>query len=194
MSMALLSLAMDFIILLALGGTIYYAMRLSRSLDGFRAHREALKSVVGELTRNIDEAQRAIEGLRNAGKNSAENLDEALRDARRMTEELKMVNATSDGLAGRLEKLAERNRKVAQGMNGPDGFVSADYGLEDPHRPARSGNVETPSFAIQDRDMDGEESGAWEDEAGGGEFSSQAERDLYEALRRNRNKTGGGHF
>lgn len=190
--MAQLSLIMDFVILLALGGTIYYAMRLSRSLDNFRAHREALKAVVGELTRNIDEAQRAIEGLRNASNAASGNLDGVLRDARKMAEELKMINDTSNGLAGRLEKLAERNRKVAQGMAEPSSFLSTDYDLDEPHRPARSGSVDAPSFAIHDRDVGGYEEDDWGSESG--DFSSQAERDLYEALQKNRKKTGGGHF
>lgn len=204
MNMALIGMAVDFVILLALAGTIYYAMRLSRSLEGFRAHREALKGMIGELSQNVEQAQRAIEGLKNASRNGTENLDEALRDARRMAEELKMVNEASEGLAGRLEKLAERNRKAAQDMNGPGEFYMADNDLDAPHRPARAGSVDMPSFAIHDRDA-GDDYGfdaagaADEDEEGGGggesgEFASQAERDLYEALRRNRRQTntGGG--
>lgn len=189
--MALLSLVMDFLVLAALAGGIYYAMRLGRSLDNFRAHREALRAVVADLSKNIDEAARAIEGLRNASDAAAEDLDGSLRDARKMAEELKMINETGDGLASRLEKLAERNRRIAQDVAVPPGFTAADHEFDEPHRPARSGSVDAPSFAIRDRDMGDYQEENWSDEPG--EFSSQAEKDLYEALKKNR-KAGGGSF
>ncbi|MCC6598357.1 MAG: hypothetical protein IT559_06175 [Alphaproteobacteria bacterium] len=191
--MSLLSLVMDFVLLLALAGGMYYMMRLSRSLDNFREHREALKAVIVELGRNIDEAHRAIDELRKSSNTAADNLEDVLHDSRKMVDELKMINATGDGLASRLEKLAERARKAAQGRFEDDYDSAPSHEkTEEPYRPAHRGNVDAPAFSIQDRDVSLPEEDDWAQAPE--EFSSQAERDLYNALKKNKKITGGGHF
>jgi hypothetical protein len=191
MSTVFLGLAMDFAVLMALGGAIYYTLRLSRSLDNFKAHREELRSMISALSRNIDEAQRAIEGLKKTSNIAADNLEGVLHDARKMGEELKFINETSDGLANRLEKLAEKNRKAVEGF-APSLAAASSY--EDPdfpaqsYRPSSAANVDMPSFFIQDRESE-EEPMDWEDE--GKTFASQAERELYDALQNNKKKTDG---
>lgn len=191
MSAQLLSLTMDFAVLMALAGAIYYTLRLSRSLNNFKAHREELRSMITELSRNIDEAHRAIEGLRKSSNVAADNLEGVLHDAKKMGEELRFINETSDGLAGRLEKLAEKNRKIAEAMPSSGGYTSSGY--EDPdfpaqsYRPLSAANVDAPSFFIQDREIEEDED--WSGE--GEDFASQAEKDLYEALQKNKKKTDG---
>ena len=95
MSSALLSLIMDFVVLAALVGTIYFAFRLSRSLDNFRKHRDEMKNLIAELTRNINDAKDAIDALKATGNIAANNMEDVLYDSRRMAEELKMINETS---------------------------------------------------------------------------------------------------
>ena len=192
--MSMLSLIMDFFVMVALGGTIYYTMKLSKSLTNFKSSRDELKLLIQELSTNIDEAQRAIEGLKKTSNIAADNLDGVLHESKKMAAEMKFINETSDGLANRLEKLAERNRKVAENMN-PTVMIEPDPDYPS-HRPARASNVDMPSFFIQDREYgEGEEEG-WTDEeqpaSAHGQFSSQAEKDLYDALQKNKKKTGGG--
>ncbi len=191
MTGALFGVAMDFLVLLALGATIYYTIHLTKSLNAFRAHREALQGVVAELSRNIDEAHRAITALKKAGNTEADNLEGVLHDARKMADELRLINQAGNNLAGRLEKLAA-------GQGRPQGgFVTERYEIheeavfEAPSRSAVSGSVEMPSFFIQDREFEEEEPAVREPESERN-FSSQAEKDLYEALRKNKNRSGGG--
>lgn len=187
----ILNLTLDFAILMALGGAIFFTLRLTRSLDNFKKHRDELRGVISELSRNVDEAQRAIEGLRKASNVAADNLEGVVHDARKMGDELKLINETSDGLASRLEKLAEKNRKIAEGFS-PQAYTASSY--EDPDFPAQSyrasssANVEYPAFSIQDR---GEEDDYEEVSEDQGTFASQAEKELYEALQKNKKKTKG---
>jgi chromosome segregation ATPase len=196
MSTALLSLVMDFFVLAALGGTIYYTLRLSKSLANFKSSRDELKLLIQELTQNIDEAQRAIEGLKKTSNIAADNLDGVLHESKKMAAEMKFINETSDGLANRLEKLAERNRKVAESMNPAASMIEPDPDYPS-YRPARASNVDMPSFFIQDREYgdDEGEGEVWSDDEAAaplGQFSSQAEKDLYDALQKNKKKSGGG--
>ena len=169
---------MDFVVLLALGGTIYYVMRLSTALNDFKKYRAELEKLILELTTNIDQAQGAIAGLKKTSDTAANDLDDVLHDARRMAEELKMINETSDSLATRLEQSARGARvssvPVGEFDDMPDdeGGFAAEYDDED---------EVSPSFFIQDTEFERRD----ENEVLGGEddeFASQAERELYEAL------------
>lgn len=179
MGTALLNVIMDFVVLAALGGTIFYAMRLTRSLDNFRNSRNELKDLIGQLTQNIDQAQNAISGLKNASNSAADDLDGVLHDSRKMAEELKMINETSNAMAGRLERLASEARHSA-----PVHEFEEEEGemVDDTPHAMSEDNIEAPSFFIQDRDV-GED-----DPEDAATFSSQAEKDLYDALEKNKQK------
>ena len=185
MSNALLSLILDFAVLLALGGTVYYVMRLSRALENFRKHRDELKGLIVELTSNIDQAQSAINGLKAASNSAANDLDDVLHDSRRMAEELKIINETSDSLAARLENVATQKRSQMPEENEfeDEAVYQDELASED--------TIDAPSFFI--KDMDFEQDGYDDVEEGEApdEFSSQAERELYNALRNNKRKSAG---
>ncbi len=184
MSADLLSLIMDFVVLVALGGTIYFAMRLNNGLTNFRSSREELKTLISELSENIDQAQSSIESLRKASNTAANNLEDVLHDSKRMAEDLRMINDASNSLANRMEGLAQKNRLAAQNLTNEDfeddEFFDEENGND--NAPIR-GNIETPSFFIQDKEFDDNDTG---------EFSSQAEKELYEALKKNKKKRSGG--
>lgn len=188
MSTELLSLIMDFAVLAALGGTIFYVLQLSRNLNNFKSHRAELKSVILELTSNIDRAQDSIEGLKNASNAAAVDLEDVLHDSRQMLDELKMINETGNNLADRLEGLAQRNRRVAQGLEDAPSLEGEEY-IDDTPPVREQDNREDPSFFIQDRDFDEGDHTQPQGEHAGDTLSSQAERDLYEALMKNM-KTG----
>ncbi len=182
MSAAILNVVMDFVVLAALAGTILYAMRLTRSLENFRNNRNELKELIVQLSQNIDKAQNAISGLKNASNAAADNLDGVLHDSRKMAEELKMINEASNAMAGRLEKLASNSRRAAPAPHREDNDYDNDDEMID-EEPEDS--MRAPSFFIQDRDTDDD------DTAPGKSFSSQAEKDLYNALQKNKKASGG---
>jgi len=200
MGTALLGIVMDLVVLVALGATLYYTIHLTKGLKAFKTHREAMQGLIGDLSQNIDSAQRAIENLKKTSNMAAQDLEGVLFDAKKMAAELRLINQTSDSLAGRLEKLAGESRnKVVQAQNG---FLAPELsgGREDeapfqaPSRAPRAAEVRAPSFFIQDRDFaEDEPMESWQDEPAQN-FSSQAEKDLYEALQKNKGRSGGGHF
>lgn len=207
MNPELLSLIMDFVVLMALAGTIYYALRLSRSLNAFKSHREELKTLILDLSTHIDQAQKAIGGLKNASDNAATELDDVLHDSRRMAEELKMINDSANAMASRLEGLASgasRNaRQDAPNYDYDD--EDADVGFDEGDHAEvlaaiRQGRKEAdvkkdmdapPSFFIKDADHMRDDDEA-EGDLAGGEFVSQAEKELYQALQKNKKQSGGG--
>lgn len=183
---ATISLAMDVIILLALAVTIYYAVRLSRSLNAFRQYRQEFSNVLGQLSHNIEQANAAILGMKEASRSSGEHLQELVDQARLLADELTLINEASDSLAGRLETLAERGRKAARPLALDDeGDAASGKKPRNGKHNGMSGEVAgDKSFFIQDRDFKG---GADDmDEAGiPEELHSQAERELYQALHKN---------
>lgn len=182
MTAELLSLILDFVILVALVGTIYYAFTLSRSLNNFKKQREEMKTMINELVKNIDDAQTAIDGLKAASHIAADNLDDVLHESRKMADELRIINDTSNSLANRLEKTASGTRTARP----PVAFDEDDFDDEIADKKASSSEViEPPSFFIQDRDF--------EDDGDLGEDAdlSRAERELIEALQGQKQGRGG---
>lgn len=169
---------MDFVLLAGLGVMIFYAYRLSKSLDNFKKYREEFGQVIRELGQYIDEAQGAIDKLKDATQLSGEQLDDRIKDATLLADELQLINDAGNSLATRLEVLAEKNRKLAQGDE--EESLRSAGGVHD--------------FMIQDRDYElGEESGDEDgfESVGGERFSSQAEKELYDALQ-TKKKSGRG--
>ncbi|MCL4679321.1 MAG: hypothetical protein KJ017_12095 [Alphaproteobacteria bacterium] len=112
-----LALLLDMLIVALLGATIFFAMRLYSSLSSFREHRDDFEHVVAKLISSIGQAEQAMKNLKNTGTQEAQNLEELIRHAREMTEELRMVNEASGNMANRLEELAEKNRKIVEGFD-----------------------------------------------------------------------------
>jgi seryl-tRNA synthetase len=180
MSAAILNVVMDFVVLAALAGTIFYAMRLTRSLENFKSSRNELKDLILQLSQNIDKAQDSIAALKKASNAGADDLENVLHDSRKMADELKMINEASNAMAGRLERLASDNRRASPVQDFED-YDDEDEMEDEPP----SNTLKAPSFFIQDRDVDEDDP---EDDK---TFSSQAEKDLYNALQKNKKASGG---
>lgn len=184
------SFAMDVGILFLLAATVFIAFRLNINLKHFRDSRSEMEGLVNRLTGNIDKAERAIQGMQNAARNTGKELDEIINDAKALSGELKFMNETGNNLANRLEKLAERNREFVDKIEAAGQVVPVSS-------PSRSQPIridEGPrGFAIHDRDFEAEVD-AEDDEdfelsdddfsMSGGGLQSQAERELFEALQK----------
>ena len=186
MSTPLLSIILDIAVLAALIGTMYFAFRLSSSLNNFRAHRNEMKSLIAELSKNINTAQGSIEALKATSNIAADNLDDVLHDSRRMAEELKIINETSESLANRLEGLA--SGKGAAAMKKAMMYEESDDDYFDEPQAANSDSnaIEPPSFFIQDREFENDDAPANTDD----DFISEAERELLQAIQ-GRKSSGG---
>lgn len=188
-----LSFVMDVAVLAGLGVTIFYALKLSRSLDNFKKSRQEFTNLIYELSSHIDTANRAIENLKQASMHGGESLNKIVKEGKYLADELELMNKAGNSLAQRLEGLAEKNRRVAQGL---DVYEEEDH--PEASRPAAASpkpaaapprapqNDAGPSFFIQDRDFGDDDEdfadGAFDEEDLAG-LQSQAEKELFEALK-----------
>lgn len=180
MSVAL-GLILDVMVLVFLSVTIYYAMKLSRSLNSFRSHRQEFEKLLDELTRNIGEAQRAIHNLKIASGDAGKNLEKTIKESRLLVDELQIMNESGHSLAGRLEGLVDKNRRSSPGSEESAGAKS------------RRNPDAMPSFSIQDREFGEEadvESHDWTSDDFPEHLQSQAERELYSALQKSKKAPG----
>lgn len=166
-----LPLILDGLILLLLGGTIFFAARLSIHLKNFRSNRAELETLVRTLAEQIAQADRAVAGMREAAREGGRDLQQRINEARALSEELQFMNETGNNLAGRLEKVATGS---ATRVNPYDG----DYDTAPDER---------RGFAIQDREygMDDDDDAAgfiMEEDDEGSNLGSRAERELFQAL------------
>ena len=207
-----LGLALDIIIVVLLGATIFYAIRLSKYLDAFRSNRADMEYLIRELSSQITRAQAGVTALDDAAKESGEELQTLVTKARGMVEELSLMTEAGDNLAARLENLATRNRTMVDELGStaagmvypssrpaptPASFAAEKY---QPEKKAEPPTYRDPPlanstfFAIRDPDFDREEkptlgSALPRSEPGSADsddLESQAERDLASALRRRR--------
>lgn len=181
----ILSFLLDITIIVLLGFTIYYALRLSRSLNDFRAQRKEFDKLLDELTRNLTAAERAVHTLRTVSTDAGKNLAEITNKSRSLVSELQIVNQSGEGLAARLENLLAKSKRPLPGQESPAPQSQADYSA-----PSRKGGFDAdtgPSFSINDRDF-GSDDNIEDDllEAGQDDIpdhlQSQAEKELYRAL------------
>jgi hypothetical protein len=245
-----IGLLLDGIILIFLSATIFYAARLSLFLKSFREGKDGMQLLIRNLSLTVDKAEESIKIMKGYAMETEEELRAVINEAKFLSDELRFMNESGDSLAGRLEKLADRNRELidlmenAGGIGTPksidpwdtnkatkkalkpvvktfsdDDFEISDFDIDADdeydfmalddgayrEEEAHKSQVDTQSkskvrsFAIFDRDyLEGQDNDIKDDlavtekapvYAGGQEFHSQAEQDLYDALqRRKRNK------
>lgn len=168
----------DIVVLLFLGLTIFYAWRLSSYMKIFRDSRRDMESLLVKLDQDIARAEKSVLGMRNAAESAAMKLNETIKESKFLADELKFMNEAGDNLATRLEKLAERNRMLVDEMESLGGVT--------PNAPYRDLLAEQqdaePDRTTQRRFVASEQPLAANESSTG--LSSQAERDLYEALQR----------
>jgi len=212
MTTEILGLVLDIFVLIFLGVMIFYAFRLSNSLNAFREHRSEFDEVIGDLNAAISKAEHSIENLKRNSAQEAADLNELIRKSRNLANELKDVNAVSETMASRLEALAEKNSKLAQAEKNfvPD-YEPAPQPKPSTWKPPKAKEKlpekqdrDIPSFMIRDPEFetmgrleDRLESAVSNDEEDENydmpeNLKSQAERELFDALRKSKKILGGG--
>ncbi len=170
------SLFLDGAILVLLMATVFFAARLSLHLKDFRESRHEFDRLINKLTVDITKAEQSIAGLREAARESGRDLQDTIKQARALADELQFMGESGNTVATRLEKAVTGGRSAARGG-------AASFAIRDPEF-----EPEITEDAREDGLFPGEESG----HGGSGQFSSRAERELFEALRGSRKKTGAG--
>lgn len=180
MSAEYLKVILDIVILAGLGGFMYYALRLSKALNAFRTYRNEFENVMQQLSRHIDQAQKAINELKSSSQNAGRDLKKLVTDAQFLADDLQMINETGNNLASRLEGLAEKNSRIAQEDN------IARMPKQQKVKPQQD-----EDFYIHDREYDEDDGDDFAPSADKNEqdptlinLSSEAERELYQALKK----------
>ena len=185
-----LKIALDILILAGLGGFIFYALQLSRALNAFRAHRNEFDGIMRNLTTHIDNAQIAVNELKETSQTSGDNLHKLVRDAQFLADELQQINDVSESLASRLENAAARAHKNLEIPESYGNNVSP-ISNKPSNKKAKKAKTED-SFMIHDPDFEDEDGEDYdimmedEDDPEMQKLSSAAERELYKALKKNK--------
>ena len=106
-----LSLILELALSFLLAATLVYCIVLERRLAAVRKGQEGLKTMIGELDAAISGAGASLRALKSAASSAAETLDERLRRARLLADELALLTASGERIAERFEgsaKPAER--------------------------------------------------------------------------------------
>lgn len=111
-----ITLGLDIVIIVMLGATIFYAVRLSKHLSVFRSNCGEMERLIRELSTQITRAQEGITVLDEMSSTQGENLRKLIAKAQGLCDELEIMTEAGDFMAGRLETLAERNREIAENM------------------------------------------------------------------------------
>jgi hypothetical protein len=194
-------LILDIVIIVLLGATIFYAIRLSRYLESFRSNRAGMEHLIRELSMQITRAQEGVTSLEEASKESGTELRDLVIKSRELTEELALMNEAGNSLAERLEKLAVRNRTVVDELGSTaasllyPGVKKTLPPKPSPMQPPQDLEVKSGLFSIRDPDFapdlapdfdHDEDISIAPSAADTSGLESQAERDLASALRRRR--------
>lgn len=213
----------DILILLLLGATIIYAARLSIYMKSFQDRRKDMDFLLQELSASVARGENSIRDHSAAADQSAMKLQDTINEAKFLSDELRFMTEAGDNLAGRLEKLADRNRELvdlleqAGGVGYPSPAGEQENIYNQSHSPRRGADqsfhekqasmqkrAPAPApqqgreqgFFIQDRDFEEDDMREEREVQNPTRLSrpnasaqmpglkSQAERELYEALRR----------
>jgi hypothetical protein len=111
----IVGLALDIFILIALGVTIFYCLRLSKQFNQMRADRRAFEALIQGLNLASARAEASIRAFKEMASGNGDILQDKINKSRALTEELEIMIQAGDSLADRLQDLAEKSRKSAMG-------------------------------------------------------------------------------
>lgn len=110
MMMIVVSIAMDVVMAGLLIATIVFARRLSRQIAELREGRGALEALIRDFTEATEQADTSVAGMRRAAAESGETLQQTIKRAQTLKDEMEQIVQSADALANRLEHAAGQAR------------------------------------------------------------------------------------
>ncbi len=179
-------LILNILILVLLAATVFFAARLSVQLDVFRKGRKDFENILNNISKSVNAAENAIQGMRAVASEEGTNLQKVIDRGRSLSDELQLIHDAGDALAERLEKLAGRTRAVAEEL---DDMRLTNVGKIQATKAASVPETENiRGFMIRDPDIEREEDTDIGEDILEDQFLSKAERDLYAALNKQNKK------
>ena len=112
-----LALVLELLLTLLLAATLVYCIVLERRLAAVRKGQDGLKKMIGELNAAIAGAGASLRALKSAAAGAADTLDERLKRARAVADELSVLTSSGERIAQRFD------RTVPAAANLPSGSV-----------------------------------------------------------------------
>jgi hypothetical protein len=97
------SMIIDGIVIALLAATIFYAFRLERKLEALRGAQTAFADTIRELNGAALRAEAGIQGMKAAAASSGQALDDRIKRARGVSDELAMLVQAGQRMAQRTE-------------------------------------------------------------------------------------------
>ena len=110
-----LTFAVEVSLELLLAVTLCYCIVLERRLAAVRKGQEGLSRTIGELNMAIAGAGASLRALKSAAGEAAQTLDERLKRARLHIDELSVLTASGERIAGRMESAATPRGGIERG-------------------------------------------------------------------------------
>jgi hypothetical protein len=121
-----LSMGLEILLSVLLIATLCYCMLLERRLASVRKGQEGLKKMIGELNAAIAGAGASLRALKSAAGEAAETLDDRLRRARALSDELSLITNSGERIAQRFDRAVPPQPQRSTGTTGaplPSGSV-----------------------------------------------------------------------
>ncbi len=99
-----LSMGLELILTVLLGATLLYCIILERRLAAVRKGQDGLKKTIGELNGAITAAGASLRALKSAAAEAAETLDDRLKRARAVADELSVLSSSGERIAERFDR------------------------------------------------------------------------------------------
>jgi len=114
-----IAMALELVLTLLLAATLGYCIVLERRLAAVRKGQDGLQTMIGELNAAIAGAGASLRALKSAAASAAETLDDRLKRARAVADELAVVSTSGERIAQRFDRAVPQ--KPAQQL--PSGNV-----------------------------------------------------------------------
>jgi ABC-type transporter Mla subunit MlaD len=101
---AMLSVGLELLLSILLAATLVYCIVLERRLASVRKGQDGLKKMIGELNGAITNAGASLRALKMAAGEAAETLDERLKRARTLSDELSLLTNSGERIAQRFDR------------------------------------------------------------------------------------------
>jgi Domain of unknown function (DUF6468) len=125
-----LPLTIESMVAMLLLATILYCVRLNEQLKRLKADESSMKKTIGELLTGIENAERAISGLKATVREADDSLSLRLKDAERFCKEIKSGTEAGGDVLARLGQLAG----ARPWLFGVDGIEEPEQ-MQEPERP-----------------------------------------------------------
>ncbi|GAA0551433.1 hypothetical protein FHS83_001364 [Rhizomicrobium palustre] len=150
MHMPAITLAMGLEILLSvlLALTLLYCIVLERRLASVRKGQDGLKRMIGDLNSAIANAGASLRALKMAAGEAAETLDDRLRRARALSDELSLLTNSGERIAQRIDRGVSAPRETFRDSGRE---MPRDFGREEPRATSSGSAAPLPSGSVMSR-------------------------------------------